>query len=302
MAEASSSSKRVASVFQALIDTLGQQYQEEATELFGETSSPLDAVQRVSPRFADLLRSTITSTNCYPKPASLSTEHFSLAWWRSVERRLESCERCIRQKVPGGACAEEPSLAIEHGMIPNWEPSVDTLIPIEQACDYWPRYIARQLIIEAGVPESLANENSREHPIESECLEKLRACFERGAVLGVIGQQRARNRLLVVMTTYLARQKKRKPFMVRVLDLEFRSKMADFAAHKTTSPLVELMAYKRCLFLFCHGHAMPDWLKKEIGELLVYRAMKVKPTVYLDETSDVVMMVKGFGEVLGCKV
>jgi hypothetical protein len=100
----------------------------------------------------------------------------------------------------------------------------------------------------------------------------------------------------------LVRQPKHRPFRVQVLDIEFRSAMSEHWTKKTINPLVDLVHYKGCLFLYYLSGTYPDWIVGELQELVVTRASCRRSTVVIDGTAALVMPVVGVGEIIGCAV
>jgi hypothetical protein len=289
--------QQIGSVFQSIIDTALQKHREGIQELFGEYSSPSEAISNLSPRYATLLTATIGSTSASPIPVSQLAEKFHVPWWRTIERRMDSCERCLQQKLPGGMCASEGS-GIDVGMLPVWKLVGDSLEPGEDKCTHWAEYSMRKRMLEAGVPEHLIG-NICDAPMESELLTKLRTCYDHRAVLGVIGKAPERTKALVTMTRFLSRQPKHKGFRIELINVDFRKKMKKEDA---ADLVLELLHYKWCLFLVFSGVELPDWMKSEMDEILEYRGMYHMPTVVLDATSVLLKPLKGKAEVLGCQV
>jgi hypothetical protein len=184
-------------------------------------------------------------------------------------------------------------------MVPVWRLLDHSLIPSEEKCPLWHQYMVRKTMAESGVPAYLIEKEYGDHPKDMELLSKLRVCFERGAVLGIIGKAQSRSKALVTMTRYLARQPKRKLFRVVVIDLDFRAKMQE---KSVVNSLVELMEYKGCLLLLCFGGSFPEWMVLEMSECLIHRSIHRKPTVVLDESNYLLKDLRGLGEVLGCQI
>lgn len=294
------SSLPATALFQRAISEIARQFQEQRQEVFGDLNQPTDKIiSRISPRYATKLAATIGSTSTGRLPGSFDIDRFNAAWWRSVECRLSSCEKCLSQPHEVAPCTTDNTQAIQLGKTPGWSINNDTLEPVEIDCSRWAEYQIRDRLVRSGMPDALVQKIYKPHPRDEEVLEKLRVAIDRGITLGVIGELAARHHAMVVMARYLARQRRKRPFRVELIDIDLRRKLKE---HSDPSPIMELLNYRWCLFIVAVGTSLNEWMVTEIKELLQHRAMYKKPTIIMDTTPDLVSCLRGVGEVLRCDV